>query len=159
MNKQELNQIKQTYNDAGYFMLFVDEVGFEPKLEAKLLNHDIYTINDFEEKFIKETFPETQNIVAEIKDFLKSLIYDMSNKILSAEGKNFDEILEAFSELLKTDKLALSKLEINKFKNVELLKTLISRHYNICDKNNKTELDAFLKYIDEKHKEYLKIEK
>ena len=156
MNAEELNQIKQTYNTAGYFMLYVDEVGFEPKLLSKLMKDGIYTVNDFDEKFIKESYPETEEKTAELKAFLQGLIKDMSNGILSAESKNIDEILEAFSELLKTDKLAISKLELQKFEKADLLKTLISRHYEIDASENKTELDAFIKYIDEKHKEYLK---
>ena len=60
MDAKELNQIKQTYGDAGYFMLYVDEVNFEQKLVSKLMRDGIYTVNDFEEKFIKETYPETE---------------------------------------------------------------------------------------------------
>ena len=60
MNKEELIEIKQTYNTAGFFMLYVDEVGFDKKLLSKLMHDGIYTINDFEEKFIKETYPETE---------------------------------------------------------------------------------------------------
>lgn len=156
MDAKELNQIKQTYGDAGYFMLYVDEVNFEQKLVSKLMRDGIYTVNDFEEKFIKETYPETEEQTTFLKEFLKGLIKDMSNGILSAESKNIDEILEAFSELLKTDKLAISKLELQKFENAELLKTLISRHYEITDKTNTSEKEAYLKYVDEKHKEYLK---
>lgn len=156
MNTQELNEIKQTYNKAGYFMLYVDEVGFDQKLLSKLMKDGIYTVNDFEEKFIKETYPETEPVIAETKVFLQGLIKDISGGILSAESKNIDEILEAFGELLKTDKLAVSKLELQKFEKIELLKVLITRHYDILGGENKTELDAFLKYIDEKHKEYLK---
>lgn len=156
MDKKELIEIKETYNKAGFFMLYVDEVGFEQKLLSKLMRDGIYTVNDFEEKFIKETYPETEEIMQDVKAFLQGLIKDMSNGILSAESKNIDEILEAFSELLKTDKLAISKLELQKFEKAELLKTLVSRHYEILEDANKTELDAFLKYIDEKHKEYLK---
>ena len=156
MNAQELNEIKQTYNKAGYFMLYVDEVGFKQKLLSKLMKDGIYTVNDFEEKFIKENYPETEAVMIEIKEFLQGLIKDISGGILSAESKNIDEILEAFSELLKTDKLAISKLDIQKFEKSELLKTLISRHYKLLGDENKTELDAFLKYVDEKHKEYLK---
>ena len=156
MDKNELIEIKQTYNKAGYFMLYVDEVGFEPKLLSKLMHDGIYTVNDFEEKFIKETYPETEIVMQNVKAFLQGLIKDMSNGILSAESKNIDEILEAISELLKTDKLAVSKLELQKFEKAELLKTLLTRHYEINANANKTELDAFIKYIDEKHKEYLK---
>lgn len=156
MDKNELIKIKQTYNSAGFFMLYVDEVGFEQKLLSKLMRDGIYTVNDFEEKFIKETYPETEEIMQNVKAFLQGLIKDMSNGILSAESKNIDEILEAFSELLKTDKLAISKLELQKFENAELLKTLLTRHYEINTDANKTELDAFKKYVDEKHKEYLK---
>lgn len=156
MDKNELLQIKETYNNAGYFMLYVDEVNFDQKLLNKLMRDGIYTVNDFEEKFIAENYPETNEIMTNVKTFLQSLIKDMSNGILSAESKNIDEILEAFSELLKTDKLAISKLELQKFENAEFLKTLISRHYEIADRTNTTERDAFLKYIDEKHKEYLK---
>ncbi len=156
MDKKELIEIKETYNKAGFFMLYVDEVGFEQKLLSKLMRDGIYTVNDFEEKFIKETYPETEEIMQGVKAFLQDLIKDMSNGILSAESKNIDEILEAISELLKTDKLAISKLELQKFEKAELLKTLVSRHYEILEDANKTELDAFLKYIDEKHKEYLK---
>ena len=156
MNKEELIEIKNTYDGAGYFMLYVDEVGFEPKLVSKLMRDGIYTVNDFEEKFIKENYPEVDETMQNVKLFLQGLIQDMSSGILSAESKNIDEILEAFSELLKTDKLALSKLSPDKFANSSLLKTLISRHYQITDKNNKTELEAFLKYIDEKNKECLK---
>ena len=137
-------------------MLYVDEVGFESKLLSKLMRDGIYTVNDFEEKFIQETYPEIDEIMQSVKSFLQGLIKDISNGILSAESKNIDEILEAFIELLKTDKLAISKLELQKFEKAELLSTLVSRHYEINDKSNKTELDAFLKYIDEKHKEYLK---
>lgn len=154
MNKTELEQIKQTYNAAGYFMLYVDEVGFESKLVKKLMDHDIYTINDFEEKFIKETYPETEEKTQETKEYLKAVIKDISNGILSAEDKNFDEILEAVGELLKTDKLAISKLQKQQFSKPELLKTIVSRYYEINDKNNKTEVAAFLKFIDEKHTEY-----
>ena len=32
MDKNELLQIKETYNNAGYFMLYVDEVNFDQKL-------------------------------------------------------------------------------------------------------------------------------
>lgn len=156
MDKKELIEIKETYNKAGFFMLYVDEVGFEQKLLSKLMRDGIYTVNDFEEKFIQETYPETEEIMQDVKAFLQGLIKDMSNGILSAESKNIDEILEALSELLKTDKLAISKLELQKFEKAELLKTLVSRHYEILEDANKTELDAFLKYIDEKHKEYLK---
>lgn len=156
MDKKELFEIKETYNKAGFFMLYVDEVGFEQKLLSKLMRDGIYTVNDFEEKFIQETYPETNEIMQNVKSFLQGLIKDMSNGILSAESKNIDEILEAISELLKADKLAISKLELQKFENAELLKTLVSRHYEILEDANKTELDAFLKYIDEKHKEYLK---
>ena len=156
MDKNELIEIKQTYNKAGFFMLYVDEVGFEPKLLSKLMRDGIYSVNDFEEKFIKETYPETEEVMQIVKAFLQGLIKDMSNGILSAESKNIDEILEAFSELLKTDKLAVSKLELQKFEKAELLKTLLTRHYEINANANKTELDAFIKYIDEKHKEYLK---
>lgn len=156
MDKNELIEIKNTYNSAGFFMLFVDEVGFEPKLLSKLMKDGIYSVNDFEEKFIKETYPEVEGTMQEIKAFLQGLIKDMSNGILSAESKNIDEILEAFSELLKADKLSVSKLELQKFEKDALLKTLISRHYEIVDSQNKTECDAFLKYVDEKHKEFLK---
>ena len=156
MNKEELIEIKQTYNTAGFFMLYVDEVGFDKKLLSKLMHDGIYTINDFEEKFIKETYPETEEIISELKAFLQRLIKDMSNGILSAESKNIDEILEAFSELLKTDKIALSKLDLSRFEKAELLKTLLSRHYDINDKTNQTERDAFFKYIDEKNQEFKK---
>ena len=156
MDKKELFEIKETYNKAGFFMLYVDEVGFESKLLSKLMKNGIYTVNDFEEKFIKETYPEIEDTMQEVKAFLQGLIKDMSNGILSAENKNLDEILEAFSELLKADKLAISKLELQKFEKKELLKTLVSRHYDILADANKTECEAFLKYIDEKHKEYLK---
>ena len=156
MDKNELLKIKETYNKAGYFMLYVDEVGFEQKLLSKLMRDGIYTVNDFEEKFIQETYPEIDETMQSVKAFLQGLIKDISNGILSAESKNIDEILEAFSELLKTDKLAISKLELQKFENAELLKTLVSRHYAILGDNNKTECDAFLKYIDEKHTEFLK---
>lgn len=154
MDKKELNQIKETYNTAGFFMLYVDEVNFEQKLLNKLMRDGIYSVNDFEEKFIKETYPETEEKIHDLKLYLQGLIKNMSSGILSAENKNFDEILEAFSELLKTDKLAISKLASGDFENAELLKTLVSRHYEICDKENKTELEAFLKYIDEKYNEF-----
>ncbi len=155
MDKNELNQIKNTYNSAGYFMLYVDEVNFDAKTQKKLMQDDIYTINDFEAQFIKQNYPETTELIKTLKEFLSSIIKDMSHGILSAENKNIDEILEAFSELLKTDKVALQNLSLEKFEEADLLKTLISRHYEINDKNNTQEKEAFVKYIDEKHKAFL----
>ena len=88
MDKNELKKIKETYNTAGYFMIYVDEVGFEAKLFSKLMRDGIYTVNDFDEKFIKETYPEMEATMQGVKEFLQGLIKDMSNGILSAENKN-----------------------------------------------------------------------
>ena len=93
MNKEELIEIKNTYDNAGYFMLYVDEVNFDQKLLNKFMRDGIYTVNDFEEKFIAENYPEINEIMTNVKTFLQSLIKDMSNGILSAESKNIDEIL------------------------------------------------------------------
>ena len=60
-----------------------------------------------------------------------------------------------FSALLSADKLALRNLALSRYENYELLKTLVSRHYKINNPENKTELEAFLKYIDEKHAELI----
>lgn len=155
MNKQELNEIKNTYNNAGFFMLYVDEIGFDLKLEKKLLDDNIYAVNDFESKFIKEEYAETEEPIANLKATLKNFIYDMSNKILSPEDRAIEDLIESFSALLKADKLAIKNLELERYEDFELLKTLVSRYYKINAPENTVELDAFLKYIDEKHKELL----
>ena len=77
MNKEELIEIKNTYDNAGYFMLYVDEVNFDAKLEKKLLNDGIYAVNDFESKFIKEQYSETEQHIEELKMFLEFLIQFM----------------------------------------------------------------------------------
>lgn len=159
MNKQELNEIKNTYNNAGFFMLYVDEVGFDAKLEKKLLNDNIYAVNDFESKFIKEEYAETETTIANLKTILNNFIYDMSNKILSPDNRAIEDLIESFFALLKADKLAIKNLELERYENFELLKTLVSRYYKINAPENKTELDAFLKYIDEKHTELLNSKK
>lgn len=155
MNKEELIEIKNTYDNAGYFMLYVDEVNFDEKLEKKLLRDGIYAVNDFESKFIKEQYAETEQPIAELKMFLEFLIQDMSNNVLSANGRPLEDLIESFSALLSADKLALRNLALSRYENHELLKTLVSRHYKINNPENKTELEAFLKYIDEKHAELL----
>ena len=159
MNKEELIEIKNTYDAAGYFMLYVDEVNFDEKLEKKLLKDGIYAVNDFEAKFIKEQYSETESYIAELKMFLEFLIQDMSNNMLSAKGRALEDLIESFSALLSADKLALRNLALSRYENHELLKTLVSRHYKINNPENKTELEAFLKYIDEKHTEFLKSNK
>ena len=159
MNKEELIEIKNTYDNAGYFMLYVDEVNFDAKLEKKLLNDGIYAVNDFESKFIKEQYSETEQHIEELKMFLEFLIQDMSNNVLSAKGRPLEDLIESFSALLSADKLALRNLALSRYENHNLLKTLVSRHYKINNPENKTELEAFLKYIDEKHTEFLKSNK
>ena len=155
MNKEELLEIKNTYDNAGYFMLYVDEVNFDEKLEKKLLKDGIYAVNDFEAKFIKEQYAETEPHIAELKLFLEFLIQDMSNNVLSAKGRALEDLIESFSALLSADKLALKNLALSRYENCKLLKTLVSRHYKINNPENKTELEAFLKYIDEKHAELI----
>ena len=155
MNKEELIEIKNTYDNAGYFMLYVDEVNFDAKLEKKLLNDGIYAVNDFESKFIKEQYSETEQHIEELKMFLEFLIQDMSNNVLSAKGRPLEDLIESFSALLSADKLALRNLALSRYENHNLLKTLVSRHYKINNPENKTELEAFLKYIDEKHAELI----
>ncbi len=155
MNKEELIEIKNTYDTAGYFMLYVDEVGFDEKLESTLLKDGIYAVNDFESKFIKAQYAETESHIAELKMFLEFLIQDMSNNMLSPKGRALEDLIESFSALLSADKLALRNLALSRYERHELLKTLVSRHYKINSPENTTELEAFLKYIDEKHTEYL----
>lgn len=155
MNQDELKQIKNTYNKAGFFLLYVDEVGFEPTLVATLMNDNIYTINDFESKFIKNQYPETETQINELKFYLECLIQDMSNNILSAKGRGLEDLLESFSALVETDKVAIRNLSLERYSKPELLKVLFKRHYEVKGLNI-SEFEAISKYVDEKHAEYLK---
>lgn len=155
MNKEELIEIKNTYDSAGYFMLYVDEVGFDEKLEKKLLKDGIYAVNDFESQFIKKQYSETEGQIEKLKMLLEFLIQDMSNNVLSAKGRTIEDLIESFSALLSADKLALRNLALSRYEHYALLKTLVSRHYKINNPENKAELEAFLKYIDEKHAELI----
>ena len=159
MKIEELNEIKNTYNNAGYFMLYVDEIGFDKKTQNKLLSDDIYAINDFDSKFIKDNYPATTEVFEELKTFLELVIQDLSNGVLSASGRGVDELLESFSELVKVDKTSFKNIKLERYQNANLLKTLFARYYAINEPDNKSELDAFLKFIDEKEKQFLSTKK
>ena len=159
MKIEELNEIKNTYNNAGYFMLYVDEIGFDKKMQNKLLSDDIYAVNDFDSKFIKDNYPATSEAFEELKTFLELVIQDLSNGVLSASGRGVDELLESFSELVKVDKTSFKNIKLERYQNANLLKTLFARYYAINEPDNKTELDAFLKFIDEKEKQFLSTKK